>query len=711
MKKVLIFSGTTEGRELAERLTARGIFCDVCVATEYGSQVMQERENLRVRTGRLEKEGMYQLMQEDVYLAVVDATHPYAVLVSENIRQSANDAGLPCLRLKRETDLWDTEQLRPGKIFSVKNHAECVKLLQQFPGNILLTTGSKDLHVYTADEKIKSRLYIRVLPGIESIRLCEEQKIAGKQIIAMQGPFSQKLNEALINQYQIRVLVTKASGKNGGFLEKLQAAEHEDIPVIVIENPETVEKLQMPFDCKRLCDRKSAEDKEALKAISYQDVSTVEETAARICQMAGILPERSRIFLVGIGMGNTGLWTEEVRKAVASADCLFGADRLLESVPKAMNPGAVRKPFYRAEDIIPYLKERQNHTPVKRAAILFSGDIGFYSGAKKMYEALNEAVKQGMLAADIESCPGISSISYLSAKTHISWQDAKIVSMHGRPANVLPEILSNPKMFLIVSGCPDINALGELLIAHGLRQVKVTVGYQLSYPEEKIERLSPEECFNLRQEGLYTCIVENPAAAERILTPGRPDGTFIRDRVPMTKEEVREVSICKLRLPAQAVFYDIGSGTGSIAVEAAGLSESITVYAVEKKEQALSLIRENCKKSGLSNVRIVSGEAPEALDGLPVPTHAFIGGSGGNLREIVSSLYRKNPHMRLVINAISLETIAEITKLGSEFPMEQEEIIEMQVSRAKIAGAYHLMQAENPIYIFSCTFTECEKKE
>lgn len=693
MKKVLIFSGTTEGRELAERLTARGIYCDVCVATEYGGQVMQERENLRVRTGRLEQAGMLKLMREESYLAVVDATHPYAVLVSEYIRQSADETGLFCLRLKRETDMEDAGKPGTGKIFSVKNHEECAKRLRQIPGNILLTTGSKDMHVYTADEEIKSRLYIRVLPGMDSIRLCEEQKIAGKQIIAMQGPFSQKLNEAIISQYQIGVLVTKASGKNGGFLEKLQAAKQEDIPVIVIENPETAENFQ----------KGNRQDS--------KEVNTVEEAAARICQMAGVKAERSRIYLVGIGMGSSGLWTEEARRAIEEADYLFGAKRLLEAVPRSMNPDAERKPFYRAEEIIPYLEECQKHKSVKCAAILFSGDIGFYSGAKKMYEALCEAVMKGMLAAELNSCPGISSISYLSAKTHISWQDAKIVSMHGRTANVLSEIVSNPKIFLIVSGYTDINAIGELLLAHGLSHVKVTVGYQLSYPEEAIYQLSPEGCLNLRKEGLYTCIVENPAAEERLLTPGRPDSTFIRDKVPMTKEEVREVSLCKLRLHENAVFYDIGSGTGSIAVEAAGLSDSISVYAVERKAQALSLIRENCKQSGLSNVRIVAGEAPEALDGLPAPTHAFIGGSGGKLREIAALLYRKNPHMRLVINAISLETIAEITKLGGELLMEQEEIIEMQVSRAKKAGAYHLMQAENPIYIFSCTFTECEKKE
>ena len=176
---------------------------------------------------------------------------------------------------------------------------------------------------------------------------------------------------------------------------------------------------------------------------------------------------------------------------------------------------------------------------------------------------------------------------------------------------------------------------------------------------------------------------------------------FIRGKVPMTKEEVREVAICKLHLTENSVVYDIGSGTGSIAVEAAARSAKLHVFAVEQKEEAVALIEQNRAKFHLKKITVVHGKAPDALKELPVPTHAFIGGSSGNLHEIINVLREKNPHIRIVITAISLETVSEITALLKETEVTQSEVVALQVSRAKAVGNYHLMQAENPVYL--CT--------
>ena len=179
----------------------------------------------------------------------------------------------------------------------------------------------------------------------------------------------------------------------------------------------------------------------------------------------------------------------------------------------------------------------------------------------------------------------------------------------------------------------------------------------------------------------------------------------------MTKEEVRQVSICKLRLEEDSVVYDVGSGTGSIAMEIAGLGEGLRVFAIEKKEEALSLIRQNQEKCGLQNIQVVEADAPEGLQKLPVPTHAFIGGSGGRMKEILDFLYQKNPRMRVVINAISLETICEIREVLSIYPMAEKELIQLQASRTNQIGGYHMMKAENPVWICSFTFGEENDKE
>jgi len=116
------------------------------------------------------------------------------------------------------------------------------------------------------------------------------------------------------------------------------------------------------------------------------------------------------------------------------------------------------------------------------------------------------------------------------------------------------------------------------------------------------------------------------------------------------------------------------------------------------------LTEKNREKFGLSNLSVVEGEAPQAFEGLPAPTHAFLGGSGGNMKEILAALYRKNPRLRVVVNAVTLETLSEITGLLKTLPVEAEEVVQLQVSRAEPVGGYRMMRAENPVFIVSFTF-------
>lgn len=177
----------------------------VCVATEYGEIVLGEHSHVAVHRGRMDGKAMLAFLREGGYAAVVDATHPYATIVTENIKKAAKDAGTVYLRLKRDTGAGNQED----GITLFDDNASCAAALAHVKGNILLTTGSKELAVYCKDPALKERLYVRVLPGMESLTLCREQGIAGRQIIAMQGPFTEEMNEALIRQFQIACLVTK----------------------------------------------------------------------------------------------------------------------------------------------------------------------------------------------------------------------------------------------------------------------------------------------------------------------------------------------------------------------------------------------------------------------------------------------------------------------------------------------------------------------
>ena len=694
MKKIVIFAGTTEGRRLSEILADAGIAHTVCVATEYGEIVMREQtdaETVRAKgqplvslhRGRMDREQMEEFLRNEGYEIVVDATHPYARVVTENIRDAVKTQSPIYLRLEREIAETPEAEDPAVSIRYFESNADCANVLENTEGNILLTTGSKELATYCASGRLHDRLYVRILPGRESLELCMEQGIKGRQILALQGPFSTEMNVAILKQYDIRHMVTKNSGRTGGYQEKLEAAKMLGIPVYVIQP--------------------------ARKAWDTYSFAGICEKLEQLCDCKISGQGSMEICLAGIGMGSKVGQTQEVQHAIETADILLGAERMIERYSAKIE----KRPYYMTEQILPYLEQLQENgiTAQKdplRVTVLFSGDTGFYSGCRKLYVALQEAVAIGALNAEVRILPGISSVATLAARVGESYEDAAILSMHGKKLNRLSTTVeSHEKVFLLTSGSEDIRKIGRSLAEAGLTDCEVTVGYQLSYPEESIRILTPGQCEKITGEGLYTCLIRNPHWQPERLTHGRADICFLRDaKTPMTKEEVREVSICKLHLTQNAVVYDIGSGTGSVAIEIAGVPGRVQVYAIERKPEAVELLRKNREHFHMDNIQIIEAPAPEGLEELPVPTHAFIGGSGGRLLDILQVLYRKNPHMRIVINAISMETIAELKEVLDTFPVEEEEILQMQVSRVKKLLNYHLPQAENPVWICSFTFRE-----
>ena len=704
MKKVLVFAGTTEGRELAELLADSNIKCSVCVATDYALELMNDKR-LDVHCGRLTEEEMEVLMRDGKFDVVVDATHPYAQIVSQNVRQAADMESISLIRLRRST-----ESAEEGFV-SFKTHEECSAWLSFQTGNILLTTGSKDLGSYAKNETIKNHLFVRVLPGEESIRLCTANGITGRQIIAMQGPFSAQMNECILREYSIDWMVTKISGHAGGFEEKVEAAKKAGVGVCAILPPsENVCQTEISGD-----ERKS----------SMYICENVYDTAKKLELLLkeDILSKRSRkIILSGIGMGNTDGMTREAYHAFEEAEVIFGAERMLENLPGK----GIKVPYYRADDIISYLIEHPQYTKVAAA---FSGDSSFYSGAQSMKKALEEANEKGILKSETTILPGISSVSALAARLGVSWNDAVLASIHGRRTNVVNLVRKNTKVFLLLSGKNDFEMLVNKFREAGINHVKISAGYRLSYPDEKLFTFYLDEfetkLFDL-PEGVYTCLIENEDCEEQILTPGIDDEIFSRTKVPMTKNEVRVLSISRLELTKNAVVYDVGSGTGSVSIECARLSPDIFVFAIEQKEEAANLTKENAVRLGLSDqILVINKKAPEGFEELPTPTHVFIGGSSGALSDILSAIQKKlivkentkgktdkaSKGVRVVINAVSLETIAQITKLIQTYPVKHVQLTQIQASRAHKLGSYNLMQAQNPVLIASFNLLPGDKME
>lgn len=651
MYKAIVFAGTTEGYALCEFLAENRVSVYACAATEYGGSLLQENEFLHVSAGRLKTEDMEELFRKENPEIVLDATHPYAAEVTKNIRTACESAGVLYQRILRP------EGEKNSEAIYVESTEEAAAFLSGTEGNIFLTTGSKELAKFTGIPDYKERLFARVLSIPSVIRSCAELGIEGKHLIGMQGPFSAEINEAMLRQFQCSYLVTKDTGLAGGFPEKMEACQRCGVTPVIIGRPLKEE------------------------GISLQDARVF------LSKMFGFTLSQ-KISLVGIGMGAEKTLTLEGKKALNEAELLIGAKRMTEAVQK---PGQMVLHEYRSEKIVEYIRE---HPKYRTVAIALSGDVGFYSGAKKLIDQLD---------GNVEVICGISSVVYFMSKIGLSWDDAKIVSAHGRNCNLISLIRHNPKVFSILGTEDGVAVLASRLVYYGMGDVTLYVGENLSYENEKIFHDKAANLTEYRGDALSVVTACNEKATPLSAVHGISDGEFLRGKAPMTKEEVRTVSLSKLRLSEDSVCYDVGAGTGSVSVEMALRAWMGQVYAIEKKEDALALLKENKKKFAVDNLAIIPGVAPEAMTELPAPTHAFIGGSSGNMQDIINLLLEKNPKVRIVINCITLETVTEAMNAIRDFGLEDVDIVQLAAARSKSIGRYHMMMGENPIYIISCS--------
>ena len=221
-----------------------------------------------------------------------------------------------------------------------------------------------------------------------------------------------------------------------------------------------------------------------------------------------------------------------------------------------------------------------------------------------------------------------------------------------------------------------------------MNEVKIHIGTNLSYADECVRSGVLSDFQEEDFEGLTAVMVENPVPS-KATGPHRKDEEFLRGKVPMTKAEIRAVSVAQMELTEDAVVYDIGAGTGSVSVEIALSGEKIKVYAIEKNPEGVELIRQNRKKFRVDGIRIIEGNAPEVLEGLEMPTHVFIGGSSGNLRQIIEK----------VTAAISLETLGEVMELSKDGLLKEIQVTQLSAARSRILGDYHMMTGQNPVYI------------
>lgn len=385
-------------------------------------------------------------------------------------------------------------------------------------------------------------------------------------------------------------------------------------------------------------------------------------------------------YIIGAGMGAPDSLTGEAVHAIAASGAVFATQRLT-----AVCDRAAVCPFDR-------LAAEAIASDAPTVSVLVSGDVGFFSAAGRLRGQL---VQHG----DVRLVCGLSSMQYFCAKLGISYDDACVRSLHGRVGSILGAVSYHKKTFVLTGGENTAPKVCKTLADAGLGGLTVHLGENLGAENERIqtgtaETLAAEACGNLA-----VLLIEHPDAANAC-EPVRDD-MLTRAKVPMTKEEVRWVSVSRLAVQPRDTVWDVGAGTGAVTLELARKASDGLVYAVERKPEAVALLHENRAKLGGYNVKIVEGAAPDALEALPAPDCVFVGGSGGAMRRILEIAKQKNPAVRVVVNAIALETLHETQAALSALGFADVEITQLSAARGKLVGPYTMMTANNPVFILS----------
>ena len=411
-----------------------------------------------------------------------------------------------------------------------------------------------------------------------------------------------------------------------------------------------------------------------------------------------------KVTIIGAGPGNPDLLSRSALDAIGIADVVIGAHRALAGID--VPPDVVRCELVKTADIVAALTDAASW---QRAVVVMTGDVGLFSGARRLVEALS-----GDAQVDVRVIPGISSASYLAARLARPWQDWRFASAHGVACDIVAEAERAGELFLATSGGEDPSRLSGELVQAGFGDARVTVAERLSYPDERITCATASEIAGQTFDDLNVMLIDfaggagSPAGASRAASSrwpyassGIPDELFIRGDVPMTKQEVRAVALAKLRLTATDTVWDVGAGTGSVSIEAALVARAGSVWAVERNAAGVRLIRENADAFGCGNVHAVPGVAPEALAKLPVPDAVFVGGSAGKLPSIVEAALEKNSQVRLCVPCVTVETLTEACALLSGSRFKGFEACQVSAARAEAVGSHHLMKAQNPVFLVS----------
>ncbi len=361
--------------------------------------------------------------------------------------------------------------------------------------------------------------------------------------------------------------------------------------------------------------------------------------------------------IIVLGISGSGIQAHQ-QKILEECRLVVCGDRLARQIDNNRNTVFPITPLAEAIAAI------ENHRSQGNVAVLASGDPLFYGVGKRLLHHFGKD--------KITLIPALSSMQEAFARFKIPWDDATIVSLHGRTEKHLPGLLlRTPKTFVFTDKKNTPPAIAQALISYleligeetGRQQCRVHVAENLGLPDEKITTASLKEVAAMEFDPLNVLLLDFPSK-KRNSNFGLIESELAHSRGLITKNEIRAATLHRLRLPCTGVFWDIGGGSGSVSIEAASLNPLLTIYTVEKKIEELTNIKKNIRRYNCYNVVPIAGMAMQKLKELPDPDAVFIGGSGGELEEIITAVApRLAKDGRIVVNGVTAKTIEQAPQL------------------------------------------------
>jgi precorrin-6Y C5,15-methyltransferase (decarboxylating) len=409
----------------------------------------------------------------------------------------------------------------------------------------------------------------------------------------------------------------------------------------------------------------------------------------------------SKLVIVGIGDDGLDGLTESARRIVIDADLILGTPtmlRLLETLPGrkvALDP-----------EMPTAMRQVRDSLSASRPVLISGGDPLFYGVARYLCDRLGKD--------QFEVIPHVSSMQLAFARVKESWEDAYLTNLAGRPLqSVVDRIRTSEKVGLFSSNEHSPSRVASALLDRGIDYFRGYVCENLGSPDERVTQGELDEIAAQSFDPLNVFILirkpnrpDRAGSSTRYRLFGNPDDAFAQTlpkRGLITQAEVRSIALGQLALTSSSVVWDIGAGSGSVAIEAAQLADEGVVYAIEPEPADVALIQANAETFGVTNIRAIAGRAPEVLSDLPDPDAIFVGGTGRQIVLVLSTAYaRLTPNGRMAVNVATIDGLATsydiLKKLAG-----QVQVWNVQISRGIEQIDRVRFDAINPSFLLAVT--------